>query len=189
MTRHAVKATDEWLLTGAVKDRQSVASDWTPVDRSLIADVSVHEVRTVPKRNGSVTELYRDDWPEAGSNVGQVFMVHLSVRGVSAWHAHEVTTDRLTVIDGAATLALYDARRESPTYGRVNEFHLRDARPMTVVVPPRVWHGIANTGDRGCVIVNMPDRPYRYDDPDHWRVPADSPEIPYRFDANVGGSL
>lgn len=29
--------------------------------------------------------------------------------------------------------------------------------------------------------VNDIDRAYRYEDPDHWRLPADTGEIPYRF--------
>jgi dTDP-4-dehydrorhamnose 3,5-epimerase len=176
--------TAGWLVPGAEKDVQSVTADWEPVGRTLIDGVVLHAARVVPKRSGSVTELYRDDWPGDTEPVGQVFVVRLAVGGMSAWHAHGVTIDRLTVVDGAATLVLYDARQDSPTCGAVNEFQLVDARPTTVVVPPRVWHGIRNSGDRPCLVVNMPDKPYQYEDPDHWRVPADSPEIPYRFDAS-----
>lgn len=172
-----------WLLPGAEKDAQSVTADWQPVGRTLIQGVRALEARVVPKRNGSVVELYREDWLEAQEGVGQVFVVRLAIDGLSAWHAHAETTDRLTVIDGSATLALYDARAGSPTSGLVNEFNVLDARPMTIVVPPRVWHGIQNSGDRPCTVVNMPDRPYQYADPDHWRVPADCQDIPYRFSA------
>jgi dTDP-4-dehydrorhamnose 3,5-epimerase len=171
----------EWLLPGAEKDTQSITSDWEPVGWRLIGGVTVHSARHVPKRNGSVTELYRHDWLSASTGVGQVFVVRLAVAATSAWHAHATTIDRLTVVDGAATLVLYDARQGSPTFGCVNEFHLLDARPTTIVVPAQVWHGVRNSGDRPCLLVNMPDEPYRYEDPDHWRIAADSPEIPYRF--------
>ena len=142
----------------------------------------MREARTIAKRNGSVTEVYRGDWFADDGGAGQVFLVRLAIGSVSAWHAHATTIDRLAVITGAATLVLYDARRESPTFGRVNELLLSDRRPTVVVVPARVWHGIANTGDETCLVVNMPDRAYRSSDPDHWRVPSDSSEIPYRFE-------
>ena len=110
---------------------------------------------------GAVTELYRDDGFAGPDGVGQVFIVRLAIAGVSAWHAHATTIDRLAVITGAAALVLYDARCDSPTFGCVNEFLLHERRPTVVVIPPRVWHGVANTGDEPCLVINMPDRAYQ----------------------------
>lgn len=171
----------DWALSGATKDQQSVTSAWDPVGRVLIDGVVLREARYVPKASGSIVEAYRADWFGSADRVGQVFCVHLAVAALSAWHAHADTIDRLAVVVGSATLVLYDARPDSPTFGLVNELHLLDRRPTTVIVPPRVWHGVRNSGDQPCLMLNMPDVAYRYDDPDHWRLPADSPEVPYRF--------
>jgi dTDP-4-dehydrorhamnose 3,5-epimerase len=170
-----------WLLAGATKDQQNIAADWHPIGRRLIEGVTLREARVVPKRNGHVTELYRNDWFPAPDVVGQVFIVTLRPGGVSAWHAHDTAIDRLTVVTGAATFVLYDGRAGSPTRGLVNEFHLLAARPTTIVIPPRVWHGVQNSSETSAILANMPDRPYCYEDPDHWRVDPDSAEIPYRF--------
>jgi dTDP-4-dehydrorhamnose 3,5-epimerase len=181
MARKVVFMTD-WLLEGAVKDTQSVTTDWEPVGRALIDGVIVKETRVVPKGNGSVVELYRADWFEAGAQAaGQVFVTRISVGGLSAWHAHAETRDRLTILEGHATLVLYDGRPGSATHGRVNEFHLIASRPTTIVVPARVWHGVRNVGAATCLVVNIPDIAYRYTDPDHYRLPYDTREIPYRF--------
>jgi dTDP-4-dehydrorhamnose 3,5-epimerase len=178
----AVRKMSDWLLPGARKDEQSITADWEAVGRTFIDGVSLREARCVAKRNGSVTELYRDDWFAGPADVGQVFVVRLTVAGISAWHAHATTTDRLMVITGAAALVLFDARQDSPTFGQVNEFLLNERRPTVVVIPPRVWHGVANTGDEPCLLVNMPDCAYQYCDPDHWRLAPDSGEIPYKFE-------
>ena len=170
-----------WLLPGAEKDRQSVTADWKPVGRALIEGVELREARSVPKRSGLVTELYRADWYADAAGVGQVFIARLHPGGISAWHAHAATIDRLTIVLGTATVVLFDVRPSSPTLGLVNEFHLDEHRPTTIVVPPQVWHGVQNSGASACIIANMPDRPYRYEDPDHWRVPPDSRHIPYSF--------
>jgi len=82
---------------------------------------------------------------------------------------------------GSITLALYDARAGSPTRHAVNELHLTIARPQLVVVPPGVWHGFLVTGTAQALVLNLPDRAYAYEDPDHWRLPPDTAEIPYRF--------
>ena len=179
----------DWLLAGASRDTQSVTADWEPVGRALIHGVVLHEAKVVPKRKGSVTELYRDDWGDLVTQVGQVFVARLGVDGLSAWHAHADTFDRLTVIEGSATLVLYDGRQDSATFGQINEFHLLDRRPVTVIVPPRVWHGVRNSGDTTCLLVNMPNKPYRYADPDHWRVDSDTAAIPYRFAPTRGSSV
>ena len=82
---------------------------------------------------------------------------------------------------GRARVVLYDGREDSPTHGVVNEFRFGTIRPAMIHIPPRVWHGVQNVGDEVAILVNIVDRAYDYEDPDHWRVPADSPEIPFRF--------
>jgi dTDP-4-dehydrorhamnose 3,5-epimerase len=52
---------------------------------------------------------------------------------------------------------------------------------MLVAVPPCVWHGVQNLSREVSCFVNMFDRPYDYSNPDEWRLPADSPDVPYRF--------
>ena len=65
--------------------------------------------------------------------------------------------------------------------GQVDVFHLSPARPMLLAVPPWVWHGVQNLSNDVSTFVNMFDRPYAYDDPDEWRLQADTPDIPFRF--------
>jgi dTDP-4-dehydrorhamnose 3,5-epimerase len=67
----------------------------------------------------------------------------------------------------------------------LNELHAGDARPFLVVIPPGVWHGLQNLGSQEALVLNMPTNPYNYEDPDHYRLPYDTPEIPYSW--NSGG--
>jgi dTDP-4-dehydrorhamnose 3,5-epimerase len=143
--------------------------------------VAVREVRHVPRRGGALTEVFRRDWFDGEPLVDQIFQVVLDPGTVSAWHAHEFATDRLFVASGSMTLALFDSRPDSPTRGEVNEFRLGIHRPALVVVPPKVWHGVRAEGLVPAVLINAPDRAYRYDQPDHWRLAWDSSAIPYRF--------
>ena len=101
--------------------------------------------------------------------------------GISAWHAHEHTTDRLFVTAGLVRMVFYDNREGSPTRGLVTELKFGEHRPALVVVPPRVWHGLQNIGSDTARILNLVDRAYDYAAPDHWRVPADSPAVPFVF--------
>jgi dTDP-4-dehydrorhamnose 3,5-epimerase len=168
------------MIDGAEKDRQSITSDWMPLIEP-IAGVRVREVRNVPKNNGVLTEVFRADWDLDEGIVRQVFQTTIGPGGLSAWHAHRLTTDRLFVSQGLLKIVLFDARETSASRGCVNEFRFGPVRPALVVVPPGVWHGVQNIGGEPALLLNMVDRPYCYEDPDHWRLPPDTPEIPYRF--------
>jgi dTDP-4-dehydrorhamnose 3,5-epimerase len=172
------------MLPGAVKDAQTTTPTWEAADRRLIDGVGYHEVKNVLKGNGVLTEVLRAEWLPSNAVVDQIFAVTLQPGGLSAWHAHARTTDRLFALTGVVKVVLYDARPGSPTHGRVNEFRLGPARPALLVVPPGVWHGVQNAQvAEPSVLLNAVDLAYVYEDPDHWRLPADTAEIPYRFDA------
>lgn len=171
----------DWKIGGAEKDAQTITARWTPASMQLIDGVTIREVLHVPKRQGYLTEIARAAWLGENARIDQVFQVVLPPRAISAWHAHGETTDRLFVSRGLFRIVLYDARGGSPTHGIVNELRFGTVRPALVIIPPRVWHGIQNIGEEEGVVLNLVDRAYDYEDPDHWRVPPDSPEIPFAF--------
>jgi dTDP-4-dehydrorhamnose 3,5-epimerase len=173
-------APAQGFLPGTRRDAQNVRPDWLP-HQSPIDGVKVVEVRNIVKGNGLLTEVFRAEWKVDGAPVDQVFQVTLGPEEVSAWHVHRDTRDRLFVNHGAVRIVLYDARRESPSHGRVNEFRFGSHRPALLCVPGGVWHGIQNLRREPSLILNLVDRAYSYEEPDHWRLPADSPRIPYRF--------
>ena len=101
---------------------------------------------------------------------------------VSAWHAHQTTRDRLFVSQGMLKIVLFDARKGSPTFGRLNELRFGTVRPALVTIPPGVWHGVQNLSGEPSCLLNLVDRAYQYEDPDHRRLPPRTAKIPYRFD-------
>jgi dTDP-4-dehydrorhamnose 3,5-epimerase len=167
-------------LPGATKDEQSVTADWT-VLQETIEGVQLIEVRNVIANSGHTTEVLRRDWFGGAVEIDQVFQVTLGPHGISAWHVHMDTTDRLFVNAGHVKIVLFDSRPESPTRGLVNEFRLGERRPGLVIIPPGVWHGVQNLQATESRVLNLVDVAYEYEDPDHWRLPADTAEIPYSF--------
>jgi hypothetical protein len=55
----------------------------------------VPRLKHVPRNNGILTEVFRRDWNLDDRLVDQVFQSVLGPGAVSAWHAHQHTTDRL----------------------------------------------------------------------------------------------
>ena len=171
---------EQGFIEGCRKDERSIASDWEPL-RELITGVKAKEVKNVPKENGFLTEIFRADWELDEGVVGQVFQANLFPGAISAWHAHQFATDRLFAVSSLMKVVLFDGREGSPTHRVINEFRIGLVRPTLIVVPPGVWHGVQNISQEPGCLINLVDRAYAYDDPDHWRLPFDSTKIPYSF--------
>jgi dTDP-4-dehydrorhamnose 3,5-epimerase len=171
------------MLPGARKDEQIINSEWQKLQQG-IEGVVVREVLHVPRDHGVITEMYRPEWDPTGLPVVQIYQSRLFPGAIGAWSCHTSSVDRLFVNQGHVKVVLFDSRKESGTYQRVTELHVGDARPSFLVIPTGVWHGLQNLGSSEGLVLNYPTRAYNYADPDHWRLPYDTAEIPYSWRAN-----
>ena len=170
------------LIDGATRDTQSITADWQ-LKQDLIDGAQVYEVKNVIKTGkGVLTEVFRKDWGLDDGVVDQVFQNFLEPGQISGWHVHEHTTDRIFVNSGQLRIVLYDGRTGSGSHGRINTFCFGDRRPALVIIPPGVWHAVANYSSRPATLLNLVDRAYDYEAPDHWRLPITTDKIPYSFD-------
>jgi dTDP-4-dehydrorhamnose 3,5-epimerase len=167
---------------GAQQDSQSVTSDWNLL-QDPIEGVRVREMKNLVKSGGDVLcEIFRRDWMLDDEDVDQVFQNVMNPGSISAWHVHRLTRDRLFAGHGALQIVLFDGRVDSPTHGRINEFRFGAVRPALVIIPPGVFHGVRNISHEPALLLNLVSRAYRYEDPDHWRLPLNTERIPYRFE-------
>ncbi len=163
----------------AKQDSQNITSDWIPIMK-FIDGVQFKEIKNVAKESGYLTEIFRSDWG-FDNKIEQVFQVAMFPGSISGWHVHKNTTDRLFVNSGLIKIVLYDGRIESPTFGLINEFRLGTIRAGIVIVPKGVWHAVQNLDESTSLIINMVDYSYKYENPDHLRLPIDTELIPYKF--------
>lgn len=168
------------MLPGATKDRQTATSKGALL-REFLQGVELKEISNIITRNGITTELFRPEWNLGPGKVEH--MIHVILRGssISAWHMHEKQTDNIFVTDGSLKIVLFDGREDSPSHGKLNIFHMSRLRPGILSIPPGIWHGIQNLEGNESSFINYFDHAYCYEDPDEWRLPMDSDQIPYRF--------
>jgi dTDP-4-dehydrorhamnose 3,5-epimerase len=169
------------LSVDMLRDPQSITPEWRPAESTTIDGVVIREMKNVITNNGVLLELLRGDWLGDEKTVDQVFLRTIDAGGISAWHVHKTTTDRLVCIAGRALFVLYDARESSPTHGMFAEYRAGAQRPLLLIVPPGVVHGVKALGREAAALINMVDAAYVYENPDHWRLSYGSDEIPYRF--------
>lgn len=144
----------------------------------MIEGVKTKKLRVIPDERGWVMEILRRD-DDLYQDFGQVYVTTAYPGVVKAWHMHKKQTDNFTCIHGMMKVALYDDRVESSTYQEINEFFIGDKNPMLVSVPPLVYHGFKAIGTETAYFISIPTLPYNYDEPDEYRLPPDTPDIPY----------
>jgi dTDP-4-dehydrorhamnose 3,5-epimerase len=139
-----------------------------------IEGVKYRLARPVSHFHGHLTEVFRTDWGLTDMPVVQVNLTTTFPGRTRAWGIHQKTTDRLFAATGSFCVVCYDGRRDSPTFGSVNEFMLGGRNQGLVVIPPGVYHGWKNIGNDEATIVSMPSQLYDHNGPDRWELPWDS---------------
>lgn len=151
----------------------------------MIEGVVVRELRMIPDERGYLMEMLRSDWPEF-QQFGQTYITAVYPGVVKGWHYHKIQTDHFVCVHGMAKVVLYDGREGSPTHGQVNEFFMGWQRPRLLKIPPLVMHGFKGIGEEMALIINVPTHLYNYDQPDEYRLPAHTDEIPYDWTRKDG---
>jgi dTDP-4-dehydrorhamnose 3,5-epimerase len=116
-----------------------------------------------------------------------VYVYQFTIRPgkIKGWHVHHLHNDRILISQGQVKVVLYDSRQHSPTYGLVNEIYRTELDRTLMVIPAFVFHAHQNIGTTDALFVSMPTRAYQHD-PDVFRLPIETDQIPYKFDNKPG---
>lgn len=150
----------------------------------MIEGLIIKSLKVHADERGTLMEMLRAD-EDVFRQFGQAY-VSLNYPGVvRAWHWHEKQWDYWVVIKGMVKAVCYDARENSPTKGQVTEVFLGDKDQKQIVIPPGVVHGYKTIGVDTAYLLNLPTEIYNSSQPDEFRLPYDSPEVPYNWDIKM----
>jgi dTDP-4-dehydrorhamnose 3,5-epimerase len=144
----------------------------------LIDGVKARRAKVLCDERGRLGEIIRADDPSF-EKFGQVYFTTTYPGVVKAWHWHKKQTDLFYVIKGMVKIALYDERKDSPTYGTVNQLYLGEHCPGVVRIPPGVQHGWMCVSKKEAYIINVVSEMYDYANPDEYRTHPHDNHIPY----------
>jgi dTDP-4-dehydrorhamnose 3,5-epimerase len=169
-----------------VKDPQTVTPEGESIQR-LPDGLSIREAVLHVDDRGQVCEIYDTRW--GWHDEPLVFAYFFTIRPgmIKGWGMHKKHEDRYFLMSGETELVLYDPRPESSTCGEVFKLYFSEQRRRLVNIPVGVWHADRNIGTKDALVVNFPTISYDHEDPDKYRLPLDSDEIPYKFDDPRGG--
>ncbi len=151
----------------------------------MIDGVKTKKLKVVPDERGRLMEIMRSD-DELFNKFGQLYMTTNYPGVIKAWHYHKKQTDNVACVKGMIKLVMFDSREGSPTKGEINELFIGEHNPTLVQIPDHVYHGWKCVSRTESIVVNCPTELYDYKDPDEYRLPYDSDEIPYDWELKHG---
>jgi len=129
--------------------------------KDRIHDVIVKPLTKFLDERGWLSEMFRTDELPEGISPAMAY-ISMTVPGVARGpHEHLEQTDYFCFI-GPANFKVYlwDARKNSPTFGVKQLLYCGIDSPMAVIVPPGVVHAYKNISSENGIVFNAPDRLY-----------------------------
>lgn len=130
-------------------------------EKGRIHDVSVKPLVKFIDERGWLSEMFRnDELPEWFRP--EMAYISMTLPGVSRGpHEHVEQTDYFCFI-GPANFKVYlwDARKDSPTFGKKQTIFCGADAPAALVVPPGIIHAYKNVSLENGIVFNAPDKLY-----------------------------
>ncbi len=144
----------------------------------MIEGVEVKNLRVNYDERGHLMEVLRSD-DKIFKKFGQAYITTALPGVTKAWHYHKLQDDHFCCIFGKMRLAIYDSRKNSKTFGEINEWELSLDNPKLVKIPKLLYHGFKCISKEEAIVINIPTAPYNPENPDEYRLDAFSNDIPY----------
>ncbi len=172
-------------MSEVVRDPQTVTPGGEPTT-ILPAGVTFHECPTHLDARGSVCEIFDNRWQWHPDPLVFTYLFTIKPGKIKGWGLHKEHEDRYFVIAGEMEVVFYDDRPDSPTYHQVSAVVLSEYNRRLMNIPTGIWHATHNIGIKEAIVINCPTKPYDHANPDKYRLPLDTDQIPYQFPTGPG---
>ena len=144
----------------------------------MIQGVIVKEMKRISDDRGRIMHLLKSS-ENVMDNVGEVYCSTVYPGIVKGWHGHHKMQLNYIVIKGMIKFVLYDERKDSPTFGKIQEISMGEHNYVRVTVPPKVWNGFMGLGTEEAMVINITNMPH---DPEEiYRCDPHNNNIPYSW--------
>ena len=128
----------------------------------MIEGVIIQKLKQIVDERGKVMHMLRCDSP-LFTKFGEIYFSIVNPGVVKAWKRHQKMIQNLTVPVGKIRLVLYDSRKSSLNYGKVEVIEIVEDNYCLVKIPPLVCYGFKGISSVPALIANCTDLPH---DPD-----------------------
>jgi dTDP-4-dehydrorhamnose 3,5-epimerase len=149
----------------------------------MIRGVVILPLKTIVDERGYVRHMMKCTDPHF-RQFGEIYFSVIFPHSIKAWHVHRKMELNYAVISGNIKLVLYDARKDSPTYGELQEIFLGEDNYVLVKIPPHVINGFKAIGNEKAIVANCATIPHDVSEIE--RFDPFDPSIGYNWDIRHG---
>jgi len=154
-----------------------------PLLSELAIDGALSQVfPTVHYDHGALTELHNSSWTDMfGDPIEHMYILDNPGGLREEWYEHRIVTDRYVLLAGSLTVALFDARQDSASFGTQLTLQLHgvgNGGTSGLVIPPFVWHSFRVDSER-VLLLNAKTPGYDHVNPDKFRMPMPNDLTPF----------
>lgn len=134
--------------------------------KDLIYDVVAYPLKVNRDSRGILVETLKTNWSEVFGPNRPFAQSYYSItkagvaRDEDVWHRHPHQEDRFVVIQGDIVVAIYDWRKESSTYGKLNLFKMGESEgedgQYLLLIPRNTLHGFCVVSKKTAILLNFP---------------------------------
>ena len=151
------------------------------MDKLIIEGLEVKKLKIIPNDNGDILHMLRND-DKNFLKFGEIYFSYVYPNMIKAWHIHKKMTLNYVAAFGKIKLVLYDDRKNSKTFGKIQEIFLSNENHLLVSIPPNIWNGFTSADENLAVLANCSDIPH--DKTEISRLSFDDPKFPYNWNNN-----
>ena len=147
----------------------------------MIQDVKIVKKQVINDDRGKIVHMLRND-DKNFLKFGEIYFSYVYPNMIKAWHIHKKMTLNYVAAFGKIKLVLYDDRKNSKTFGKIQEIFLSNQSHLLVSIPPNIWNGFTSADQNLAVLANCSDIPH--DKTEISRLNFDDPKFPYNWNKN-----
>ena len=146
----------------------------------MIEGVIVTKLKKIPDERGAIFHMLRNDDPHF-KKFGEIYFSIAYPGIIKGWHEHTKQVQNYAVVDGMIKLVLYDNRKKSNTYKKIQEIYMGDLNYQLVTIPTGIINAYKCIGNTKSILANCSTLPHEPNEMINYKI--NSKKIPYDWNA------
>lgn len=146
---------------------------------NYLSGVKLIPLKVIEDSRGDILHMIRSD-SDYFLGFGEAYFSEISPNQIKAWKKNKIATQSLAVPFGQVKFVLFDDRKNSHTFGKLQVIELdRNQNYKLLQIPPNIWYGFSCLTDQASIIANCSDTLHSPDNAEN--LPIENTVIPYKW--------
>ncbi len=125
----------------------------------MISDVLINKKRKISDSRGAIYHMLRND-DDNFKEFGEIYFSIAFPGKVKGWHEHTRQIQNYAVVQGEIKLVLYDNRKKSNTFKKIQEIILGSSNYSLVTIPTGIITGYKCISSENSILANCSTLPH-----------------------------